>query len=136
MPALADVTVKKDDGVTDIVYKGITPSGADGTRAVLRQDAGQPADMPMAHRPRLEVRSMSNGPGTARRVEGVYSYPYSVLNSTTNRRETKDKVLITISAVLPGEIPVSVINEASTQGANLFASVLFRACLKEGTGPS
>lgn len=136
MPTMANITVKKADGTTDIVYAALAPAGADGTKAVWRQDAGQPAAMPVGHRAILEVRAVSNGPGTARRVEGVFKRPYSFDNTVTGVREVRDTVVGNFSVTLPKNMPAAELNEGSFQFANLMASALLKAAYADGYAPS
>lgn len=50
MPTMANLTVKKYDGVTDIVYDALSASGGDGSPAVWRQDTGAVAALPVGLR--------------------------------------------------------------------------------------
>lgn len=133
---MAAITVKKADGTTDIVYAALASAGADGSKAVWRQDAGQPANMPVGHRPVLEVRSVNNGPGTARRIEIVYKRAYSYDNTTTGRREMADHVVASCTVTTPKGMPAAEVNEGVHQFANLIASSLMKSTFTDGYAPT
>lgn len=122
MPAIADLTVKKADGVTDIVYTALKGSGGDNDPAIWRQDTGQPAAFPLGARPQMMFKTQSNGPKSARRGIANFVYPYAVLNSSTGRYEVYDTVRIDFSAVLPTAVPPDVWKEALYQATNLWAA--------------
>lgn len=132
MPSMANITVKKFDGTTDIVYDAIAAAAGDGSAAFWRQDTGATAGMPVGHRPSLAVLSRWNGPRTARRVQGTFKAPYSVLNTSTNRYEVTDLFVLDFSAVIPQAIPATNINESAYQGGNLIGSLLLKSILAAG----
>lgn len=136
MPNMANITVKKADGITDVIYTVLAPAGPDGSKAVWRQDTAQPLNMPVGHRPIMEVRSVNNGPNTARRVEVTFKFPYSYDNTTTGRRETVDQCVGSATFTAPKEIPVSISDEAAHQFANACASALMKATFTSGYAPS
>lgn len=39
MPTLSNITVKKNDGTTDVIYTGVAPSAGDKSPAVLRNNS-------------------------------------------------------------------------------------------------
>lgn len=136
MPAMANLTVKKADETTNIVYDSLTAAGGDGSKAVWRQDTGATASMPVGHRAQLEMRSVYNGPRTARRVEISYKRPYSTQNTTTSVYESKDSVVGSAQVTLPVNIPASEIAEAVHQFCNLMAQTLIKDSLKAGYSPT
>lgn len=136
MPSMANITVKKADETTNITYDALTAAGGDGSKAVWRQDTGAVAGLPVGHRAVLEMRSVDNGPRSARRVEMVYKRPYSIQNSATTRYESNDTVVGSVSVTLPKEIPASEIAEAVHQMCNLIASTLVKDSLKAGYSPA
>lgn len=136
MPSMANITVKKNDGTTDIVYDALSGSAGDGSSAVWRQDTGAVAGLPVGYRASLKLATKNNGPKTARVAEGVYKRPYAYQDSTTSLYSSKDSVLIEIRATLPQGMPSTELNEAVSQGLNLFASVLVKDSLKAGFSPT
>lgn len=129
MPSIANVTVKKADGTTDIVYDALTGAAGDGSPAVWRQDTGANAALPVGFRALVQMSSVNNGPKTARRLVVTFKRPYAVLNSTTGRYESYDENFGRFEFTGPNAIPASENSEAAHQLTNLLASAHFKACL-------
>lgn len=132
MPTMASITVKKNDGTTDIVYDALSGSGGDSSPAAWRQDTGAPAALPVGLRSTLKVMSKDNGPKTARQLRVNYAMPYAVQDSTTTLYSAKDKVVFEGIFTLPLAIPASVTDEAVAQLCNLMASDLVKAMARSG----
>lgn len=133
MPQIADIVVKKYDGTTNITYTALTPSSGDGTPAVWRSEsAGTQANL----KPALSLSSRWNGPRTARRVDASFMYPQQYTDTTTGLVLVKNKVIMNLSAVVPAEVPDTVLQEAVAQATNLFASTLFRSSVQAGFAPT
>lgn len=128
MPQLADITVKKNDGTTDVTYTGVIPSAGDKSAAVWRNNAVATA---AAHRPELQMTSQWNGPRTARRVASKYTYPALAVGSD-GKINVADKAILEVNVLLPQSMPDSDINEFVSQGLNLAASTLYKNCAKVG----
>ncbi len=133
MPAMANITVKKADGTTDIVYSGISPSAGDTVPALWRCEAVSTA---AGLRPTLQMLTKWNGPRTARRMEASFQYPEIVTDSVTSVSRVRNRIPVTISAVIPVEVPDSVVNEAVAQAFNLVASALFKSSTSSGFAPT
>lgn len=132
MPQMANVTIKKNDGTTDVIYTAVVPSAGDKTPAIWKnQTLGSAA----AHRPELRLLSRSNGTSTARRVEGTYSYP-TLVTDGTGKVSVADRVILNISGVMPTGMPDADVNEAISQGFNLFAAALLKDSFKTGYAPT
>lgn len=136
MPQIANITVKKNDGTTDIVYDALSGSGGDSSPAVWRQDTGNTAGLPYGLRSALRFLTNWNGRKTARRETLTYTAPYAVLDSTTGLYSSKDQVIIELSVVAPQAIPPNFTDEAISQGTNLLVSTLIRSSLKAGYAPT
>jgi len=133
MPQMANITVKKADGTTDIVYTALTPSSGDKVSAQWRSEtAGTAASL----RPTAELRSTFNGPRDARRLEFSYQYPYTVTDSTTSTTTVKARIPMTLVATVPTEIADTVVAEAINQGFNLLKSSLILDSFKIGYAPT
>lgn len=136
MAAIADITVKKADGATNIVYNGIAGASGDGFPAFFRQDTGAAAGLPVGMRPNLRMYSKWNSARNARVCSFDYEYPYALLDSTTNKYSVTDKVVCKNGAwTYPTNLPQSVIDEAVSQYTNLLASALIVSSLKSGFAP-
>lgn len=132
MPNMASVTVKKNDGTTDVVYTAVVPSAGDKTPAIWKNQTVGTAN---SHRPELKLQSRDNGTNTARRVEGVLTYPYLTVD-TQGKTNVADKVILNVSAVVPKGMPDTDVNEAVSQGFNLFAATLLKDSFKTGYAPT
>jgi hypothetical protein len=132
---MASITVKKNDGTTDIVFDEVTAAGADGTPAVWRQDTGNTAGLPVGLRSSFKLASKWNGSKTARQVSFELAFPYAVQDSTTTLYQSKDRVVCTGVITLPQGIPATSLNEAVAQGMNLLASALVKSAMQAGYAP-
>lgn len=126
MPNLANITVKKNDAVTDIVFTGVNPAGGSDAPAILRSNTVGTA---IAHRPELRV-SVKNA-GAKDRVVGTFKYPQIATNSTTGVTAVVGSVDGRFEFSVDKTTDQTVVDEAASQFANLFASALIKQVLKE-----
>jgi hypothetical protein len=133
---MASLTVKKADETTNIVYDALTPAAGDSSKAVWRQDTGAAAGLPVGHRAMLTMRTMNNGPATARRAVLEFGRPYSTQNTTTTKYETKDSVVARLEITMPEAIPGSEISEAVRQFLNLANQTLIKQACETGYAPA
>jgi len=132
MPNLANMTVKKNDGTTDIVWTGVVPSAGDKTPAVWKSQTVGTAD---SQRPELKLSSRDNGPATARRLDGTFTYP-TLATGSDGKVNVVDRMIINISAVKPKAMIDADVNEAVSQAMNLFGSTLIKDSFKQGYAPT
>jgi hypothetical protein len=132
MPQLANITVKKNDGTTDVVYTGVVPSAGDKSPAVWRSNSVGAA---MAFRPEFRLTSQSNANRTLRRVEGTYTYPTTATDSA-GKTVVADRGFINFSAGVPQSMPDADVNEFVSQGLNLLVSTLVKDSVKTGYAPT
>lgn len=133
MPQMADITVKKADGTTNVLYTALNPSGGDASQALWRSNSvGTSAYI----RPEFVMSSTWNGPRTARKITGKLTYPASYVDPTTGAPVSTDKMIISFDCVIPKAIEDTVGAEAVEQGFNLFASALVKSCVKVGFAPT
>ncbi len=133
MPNMADITVKKYDGSTDITWTAQTPSSGDKTAAVWRSNSVGSA---VAFRPLLQMSVQSNQAGTARRISIKGSYPQTYTNSTTSLDSVANNIPFDLSMTLPNATPASYIDEAVAQFANLLKSSLIQSAMTAGIAPT
>lgn len=133
MPNMADITVKKADGTTDVVYTAMTPSSGDGVAAQWRAEA---AASTVAFKPRLEMRSRANGAKTARRVDTHFVMPVTQLDSGSGITTVSGQIPISTSALIPINVSDSWVNEAVNQWANLMKASLIISAHKTGYAPT
>lgn len=131
MPTLANITVKKADGTTDVIYTAVMGSSGDKTPAVW---VNQTVGTTPAERPRLSVTTRGNGPGTARRIDYSFDWPIMSQDAGGNRTVT-GRMNHTGSILVPQSQVNSVIAEQIHQSANLLASALMKAVGIEGYAP-
>jgi len=132
MPTLANITVKKNDGVTDIVWTGVVPSSGDSSPAVWRS---QTVGTAPGHQPQLTLKSRYNGPKTARRLDGDATFPSLVLGSD-GKTSIADRLTFNFSAGVPQGMSTTDINEAVSQICNLVAATLIKDSIKTGFAPT
>jgi hypothetical protein len=132
---MASITVKKFDGVTDIVYDALSASGGDGSPAVWRQDTGAAAGLPVGLRPILKLTSTWNGPKTARQMKYNFVMPYAVQDSTTTKYSATDRIVADGIITMPQGIPAANLNEVY-QLLNLLAATLVKQAVAAGYSPT
>lgn len=136
MPQMANITVKKNDGTTDIVYTAKSPSAGDSVPAVWRADSVGSAP---SHRPeyRLMSKNTRKGGEEAREMRGTYKYPQLVTDTNLGGLTiVKRDALISFNGVFPKDMPAADINEAVSQAFNLFVSTLNKDSCKDGFAPT
>lgn len=124
----ANITVKKNDGITDIVYTFINPSSGDNVAAIWRSMTVGSA---VAHQPELRLAAGNTGKN-ARKVRGTFMYPQIATNTTTGVVSVINRAFGSFEVVEPRDMAATDINEFASQLANLIASALVKQCLKEG----
>lgn len=128
MPQLADITVKKFDNTTNIVFTGVNPAGGTDSPAILRSNTVGTA---ISHRPELRVSVKNAGPKD--RVVGTFKYPQIATNSTTGVTAVVGTVDGKFEFSVDKSIDQTVVNEASAQFAHLIASSLLKTTMAERT---
>lgn len=128
MPAMAAITVKKNDGTTDQVWTNVQASGGDKSPAIWRNTSVGTA---ASFNPSMKQTSRPNGDGTVRRVEGVIAWPQTVVG-TDGLTRVVNTFLLKFEGVVPQGMPPADVNEAASQSTNLVASVLMKDSLKTG----
>lgn len=132
MPSMANITVKKNDGTTDVIYTAIQPSAGDKAPAIWQN---QTVGTAVAHRPEFSAVAQNNGTNTARRVSLSYVYP-SLVTGSDGRVSVADKATFNGQFTLPKNMPKVDTDEAATQLANMIASALVKEMLKVGYSAS
>lgn len=132
MPQMANITVKKNDGTTDIVWTQKVASAGEKSAAIWRSDTVAAA---AANRPSMTAVSQPNGPRTARRVTVKISYP-SLVTGTDGKVSITDTAILSVEAVVPLGMADTDVNEWASQSANLIASALMKDTFKSGFAPT
>lgn len=130
MPNMANITVKKADGTTDVVYTALTPSAGDKTSARWSLTAfSTKANL----RPTLECTSRYNNARTARNISMTLKFPE--IASVAGVDSVIGTGIVTIQGVVPLQVSDSVISELIAQSANVFKTVLVQDSFKIGYAP-
>lgn len=132
MPQMANITVKKNDGTTDVIYTAVVPSAGDKTPAIWRNNTVGTA---ISHRPEVRVTSRDNGTNAARRVDVLAVYPTTATGSD-GRINVVDKAILNASFLVPKGMLEADVNEAVSQTLNLLASTLIKDTVKSGYAPT
>jgi hypothetical protein len=133
MPNLANITIKKSNGTTDIVYSGKIPSSGDGAPAVWRSETVGSA---MSHQPELRLAAREAGKGSKRAIRATYVYPQIATNTTTGVTSVIDRAFGSLDFTLPKGMPTADALEAAHQFLNLASAALIKQCVAEGTSAS
>lgn len=130
MPTMADITVKKADGTTNITYTAVQKSAGDTSPARWEQQTPSVLSL----RPQFAVQSSRPpGAGNLRRVEcnGVYPIADPVNPTVEGARVTLNGCKITISR----NSAMTDTAEGVHQLMNLVAAALVKQCALEGYAP-
>jgi hypothetical protein len=133
MPTAANITIKKDDGATDVTYSLVSASGGDKSPAIWRNNSatGTPGQ-----RPELRVSSRNNGDNTARRVEIQFTYPSVYTDTATSTTKVGARANFSGSFVMPGTMPDIDAAEFGAQIGNLIAASLIEDSITLGFAPA
>lgn len=132
MPSIANITVKKNDGTTDIVWSAVAASAGDRSPAIWRSLTVGSAP---AYQPVMKMTSRDNGTKSARRVDVEVTYPYTTVGSD-GKTYLAEKAIFTGSWLCPQGMPIADFNEAVSQGMNLVATTLAKDSFKAGFAPT
>lgn len=128
MPQIANLTVKKNDGTTDVTFTAVAPSGGDKSPAIWQNLAVGTA---MAHRPTLKLTAKASGDGKVRRSDFIFTYPSTVVD-TNGRTSVAGTTVLTGSFATPQDLSSTDVNEAVAQGFNCLATALIKSCVQVG----
>jgi len=135
MPQQADITVKKNDGTTDIVYTKMSPAGGDGVPAIWRSNSvGNSA----ATRPEVRVHSKN---GTYKGQETRSStktmvFPWTYVDSTTGLTKVGGHAFFKGVWEVPKGMPQTDVNEFASQTANIVDHAQVVDTVKDGFAPN
>lgn len=131
MPTMANITIKKADGTTDVVWTALQASAGDSAPAIWRNNT---VGTTLAQRPTLQLQSKWNGPRTGRRISGVFAWPLTHTDGSGN---------VSVIGVSPGNFSflavqnqdANALKEQAYQFGNLIASAIIKQCMEEGYSP-
>lgn len=133
MAQQANITIKKADGTTDIVFTALSPSAGDKTPAQWRSESvGSIA----ANKPLLSVTARSTADRKARIVTVNFSYPETYTDSTTGLVKINNTVRASTQFILPLGASDMVVQEAAAQFGNLMDHIDLQTAFKSGIAPT
>lgn len=131
MPTMANITVKKNDGTTDIAYTALAGSSGESVPAFWRNET---SPNPPAFRPSLKfvAKPVKNG-SSVKTMETLYVTPIVKTDEgvTTQVGVHTTRVITSINF----SDAQAAIDEHVSQGMNLHAATLIKAAQKEGFAP-
>lgn len=132
MPAIANITVKKADGTTDIVYVAKTPASGDNTPAIWRAESVHATPI---GQPELRFAARPNGNRTARTFNADYTYP-KVYTDSNGQVLTTSRFNVKVTGQKPDQMTLTEAQEAGAQFGNLMAAALIKSCVADGFAPT
>lgn len=129
MPALANYTLKKNDGTTDIVWTGIQPSSGDGTAAIWKS---QTVGNAPAHQPEMRLSAREGGNGQSRVLRLTAFYPSLATNTTTGLTAAYLRNRFVGEWTLDKSAPQTDTDEFISQLAYMINGSGFKAYIKSG----
>lgn len=132
MSTVASITVKKNDGTTDVTYTALEGRSGDNPAKWKAPALGA---TPVTQ-PELRVGSKAVNGSDKGKVIATFLYPYSVVNSTTGVTSVVNRELFRLEYTGDNQIPSAVRDEAVSQGMNLLSSTAFKTALKELSAPT
>lgn len=133
MPSMANITIKKADNTTDVVFVASSPSAGDSVPAIWRQNS---ASNIIGHRPRLSLLIRDNAAKTGRVFQGSVTFPHTFTDSGSGKVSLVATTPIRFEGTLPSGVSVVELKEAIYQAGNLFVSSLVRTALEEQYAPT
>jgi hypothetical protein len=129
MTIIANLTVKKNDGTTDIVWTALNGQGGPNLPAAF---ASQTVGTALAHQPTLTFVAKDSGDGETRRANLQVLYPNLETDSSGITRVNR-KGQVDISFAMPKIMTSTQWNEVVSQTINLLTAL--KVDLKAGTAP-
>lgn len=133
MTTIADITVKKADGTTNILWSAITGSGGDKSPALWRSNSTVGT---VGQKPWFQVVTNSNQGKTGRRVSISAQYPMVYTDTTTTLTQIRDKGTFSGDFFVPGNLDAVNAGEFAAQIANLIASAMVVGSITSGYAPT
>jgi hypothetical protein len=133
MSAAVDLTVKKYDGTTDIVWTVVSASGGDKAPAVWRSKT---APGTVGQQPTIQFKARSNADGSVRLCDILGIYPSTYTNSATGQTEVRSTPVLTVSFAMPQNVVIADLREFVYQTINLLGTATFKASILDGYAPT
>jgi hypothetical protein len=133
MAAIANITIKKADNTTDVVYTALTGAPGDGTPAKWRNED---ITLPIGQRASLTAVTKPNGKADARQVQFRVRRP--VVRTVNSVPVLIGTIPFEVNATLGDQYTQAEIDEAVAQALNFFAVgvTAVRDTFKTGYAPT
>lgn len=131
MATFANLTVKKYDGTTDVVYTAKSPAAGDGSNAIFRNET---VGTTVAQQPEFRFRasgSLKKGV-PYRSSNGSYKWPKSITNAATGEVTVVNGTTVTFNVEVNQTMSAAEINESVYQALNLAACAAVKAASRDG----
>lgn len=129
MTTIANVTVKKNDGVTDVTFTAQQGASGDNPAQWFAPALGATG----ATRPEVRfITKRSASRPSQSRVIGTMMMPYAVVNTTTGVTSVEKRLIGRVEVPFDADIPSTVQDEFVSQLVNFCASAHAKAQFKEG----
>lgn len=131
MPQMANITIKKADGTTDVTYNGLVASSGDNNPARWRNDSVGGA---VGHRPVASMLTRNNGNNTGRSV--TTRFQYRVVRTVNGAPVLVGTIPFELHGTVGDVFTQAEIDEAVAQAMNFFDSTLHVDACKSGFAPT
>lgn len=133
MPNMANITVKKADGTTDIVYTAVKGSSGNKDTAIWRAEGGATF---AAGKPELVCSSKDGANGAQRIVQWKLVMPETYTDTTTGLVATRYRDVASAVITLDTRVPDTQHAELAVQFGNLLDTALAVEVNKTGYAPN
>lgn len=117
MPALNNITVKKHDGTTDVIYYGLNP----GSSREPSSHKAPPLALNDDTRPEFRTTVRRNG-NKEWIVTYWFMYPYATTSSDTGITSVRRRIFRKVVDTIPADVPSSAIQEFVSQSGNILVN--------------
>lgn len=132
MTAIANITVKKADGTTDITFNGV--GGAAGDNPAFWRCASAPGTP--GQRPTLTLAGKWNAAKTVRRLDGKISFPSVYTDTSSSLTKVRSTMVMTFSIAMPQDTASADILEFAAQATNIFRDTMITGSITSGFAPT
>jgi len=133
MSAAANITVKKYDNTTDIIWSLVSASGGDKSPAVWRSNS---ATGTAGQKPTFTVTSRWNAAGDVRRIDIAGGFPSVYTDTSTSLTSVRSKASFTASFAIPQDMSTADMNEAAAQIFHLLSDSSIIGTVATGYAPT
>lgn len=127
MAQIANLTIKKADGTTSVIYEAVSGSSVDGSPAMWVEPTSATT---RGYRRSLSFKARLNGTKQARRVELRAMHP--IVRVVGGQETMVGSIPVDLTLPVPEWATDAEVSEAVEQSFNLFSNATVRAQVKTG----